>query len=89
MGKFSSSFIPKAMVNPLVVSRNTSSFFQPPAALSTPTRRVSPPALRHYCRHPTTNTTMSDWKAPMTKLVNQIYSKADAGKSFRACLLVG
>ena len=24
-------------------------------------------------------TTMSDWKAPMTKLVNQIYSKADAG----------
>ena len=30
---------------------------------------------------PPPNTTMSDWKAPMTKLVNQIYSKADAGKS--------
>ena len=29
---------------------------------------------------------MSDWKAPMTKLVNQIYSKADAGKHFaRVC----
>ena len=41
--------------------------------------------LRHY-RHPATNTTMSDWKAPMTKLVNQIYSKADAGKSFSGCV---
>ena len=35
---------------------------------------------------PPPTTTMSDWKAPMTKLVNQIYSKADAGKSIsRVC----
>ena len=47
--------------------------------------RAYPPAF-HNPQKPIT--TMSDWKAPMTKLVNQIYSKADAGTYFYVCILL-